>query len=59
MENALKSLEKEDYPTAIAQLNSFISSVEAQRGLNVTDEQAESLITAAEKIKLLIEQKMD
>ena len=48
LDNALKSLEKEKYGTAINQLNAFIKAVEAQAGKKLTQEDADALIAAAE-----------
>ena len=38
------------YNAAINQLNAFINQVEAQRGKKITDEDADALISAAQRI---------
>lgn len=50
LENAQKSIEKGNYQAAINQLEAFINEVEAQRGKKLTDEQADHLISEAQKI---------
>jgi len=54
LENAIKSIEKENYNTAVNQLNAFINEVEAQRGKKLTEEQADELIAMAEFIIYII-----
>ena len=56
LENALKSLEKGKDKTAINQMNAFINECEAQSGKKLTEEQAETLIAAAEVIISTIEE---
>lgn len=56
LENALKSLKKENDGAAINQLSSFINAVEAQSGKKLTVEQADELIAAAEAIIAGIEE---
>jgi hypothetical protein len=55
LDNALKSLEKENYGPAINQLEAFINECEAQRGKKLTEEQADTLITGAEGVIAAIE----
>jgi hypothetical protein len=50
LENALKSLEKGNDNAAVNQLLAFINEVEAKRGNELTEEQADSLITIAQVI---------
>lgn len=53
LQNALAALDRAkagDTASAIAILQSFINSVEAQRGKSLTDEQADALIAAAQAI---------
>ena len=50
LENALKSLQKGNYKTAINQLNALINEIEAQRSKKFPEEQAIELIAAVEKI---------
>lgn len=54
LENALKSLEKENEGAAINQLEAFINAVEAQRGKKITDDDADALIATAQLIIDLI-----
>ncbi|MCK5559962.1 MAG: VCBS repeat-containing protein, partial [Thermoplasmata archaeon] len=43
LENALKSLEKENYGAAINQMNAFINEVEAQSGKKIPEDEAVEL----------------
>ena len=54
LENAIKSLEKGKQNTAINQLNAFINQAEALKGKKLTNEQADLLITEAQRIIDLI-----
>jgi photosystem II stability/assembly factor-like uncharacterized protein len=47
LENALKSIQKENDEAAINQLNAFINAVDAQRDKKLTVEEADALITMA------------
>jgi len=46
----MRSLEKGQQNAAINKLNAFINQVEAQRGKKITDEDADVLISAAQRI---------
>ena len=50
LENAIKSIEKENYNAAVNQLNAFINHVKAQRGKKIPEAQADELIAAAQWI---------
>lgn len=50
LDNALKSLEKDNDGAAINQLKAFINQVEAKRGKELSDEEADYLIATAETI---------
>jgi PKD repeat protein len=50
LENAIDSLEKGNLNAAANKLGAFINQVEAQRGKKLTDEQADELIAAAQRI---------
>ena len=50
LDNALKSLEKDNDGAAINQLNAFINAVAAQGGKKITDADANSLIEMAQSI---------
>lgn len=49
LDNAIKSIEN-DRPSAEGQLRAFINEVEAQRGNELTNEQADTLISSAQEI---------
>jgi len=50
LENAISSIEKENYNAAVNQLNAFINEVEDQRGIKLTEAQADMLIGYAQWI---------
>jgi len=50
LQNAIQSLEKEQKNAAINQLNAFINEVQAQRNKKLTSQQADMLITEAQRI---------
>jgi len=54
LENAISSIENENYNAAVNKLNAFISQVEAQRGKALTEVQADMLIGYAQWIIYII-----
>lgn len=55
LNNALNKVEQGKYNAAMNLLNSFMNEVEAQRGVHLTDEEADYLIEAAEEIIEMID----
>jgi parallel beta-helix repeat protein len=54
LENAIKSINKENYKAATNQLKAFINEVEALQGKKLSDSEAEELISTAEAAQWLI-----